>query len=1006
MPGNQDRQENHDTYIIPPNFIETGSFMGGLLKVRNTLEAGAIALLIGFPVFHLPLGLTTKIIICCLTVLPLSLLALIGIAGESISAFILNFFRFLCCRRVLYRSDQEESQSNDEAEAPVSKTGRPERRRRKRRLKAKKEDFAEEFGDERTERRRAKKKADKATTPEVDAQKKRLRVPVHARPVRVKSQKAATVEEFIPIKKIENGVVYTTDGRYLRILEVEPINFLLRSAREQKNIIYSFISYLKIAPVKTQIKVLTRKADINRHIENVRKEMQAEQDERCQLLQADYIKLVQRLGSREAITRRFFLIFEFEPFDSRNAGENEAIAALETATTTARNYFRQCGNSIVEHENEDEFQTEVLYDVFNRRACQTKPLSERVNEVIGRYIAAGDRDKINNIPTTEFIAPVSIDLTNGHYIKMDDLYYAYLLVPSSGYNSRVSAGWISLLVNAGEGIDTDLFFFRQPKDKVVLKLGQQLRINRSRIKEASDTNTDYDDLENAISSGYFLKEGLSQSQDFYYISILLTITAESPDELEWRVAEMKKLMLSQDLDVMPCTFRGEQALLSALPVASLDKSLYEKSKRNALTLGVASCYPFVSYEVSDDNGILLGVNKHNNSLVITDIFNSRVYKNANICVAGCTGAGKTFILQTLALRLRRRSTRTYIIAPIKGHEFARACRNIGGSFIPISPASDRCINVMEIRKLDHSTADLLDGVTANRSELAAKIQQLHTFFALLIPDISHEERQLLDEAMVATYNANGITHDNASLMDSEDPTRYKAMPILGDLHKILLKKPETKRLANILNRLVSGSAKTFNQQTNVDLENLYTVLDLSDLSGDLLPVGMFVALDFIWDKVKEDRTVEKAVIIDELWELIGASSNRLAANFVLEVAKLIRAFGGSAIFATQDINDFFALDDGKYGKGVLNACKTKIILNLEDEEAQRVQGILHLSESEYMAITHFERGNGLVIANNNTITVEFRASELETELITTDRRELQHIVNRKRQVQVEVQEPV
>ena len=994
MPGNQDRHEIHDSYIIPPNFIESGTFMGGLLKVRNTLEAGAIALFIGFPIFHLPFGLTTKIIICCLTVLPLSLLALIGIAGESLSSFVINFFRFLRCRRVLYRSDQEEAEPN----LTAKQSGRPRAQKGPKKLRrSAKEDFPDEFGGERTERRRAKKQVAKIKKAEEPQGKQRSHTAVPRKPQRVKTQNALTAEEFIPIKKIENGIVYTSDGRYLRILEVEPINFLLRSAREQKNIIYSFVSYLKISPIKLQIKVLTRKADINRHIENVRREMQAEQDERCRLLQEDYINLVQRIGSREAITRRFFLLFEFEPFSTKNAGESEAIAALETATTTARNYFRQCGNSVLDHDNEDEFQTEVFYDLFNRRTCQDKPLSERVNEVVGRYIAAGNRDKIDDIPVTEFIAPASIDFTNGHYVKLDGLYHAFLLVPSSGYKSHVSAGWISLLVNAGEGIDTDVFFYRQPKDKIVLKLGQQLRINRSKIKETSDTNTDYDDLESAISSGYFLKDGLSQNQDFYYMSILVTITAESPDELEWRVNEMKKLMISQDLDVMPCTFRGEQALLSALPLASLDKVLYEKSKRNALTLGIASCYPFVSYEVSDDNGILLGINKHNNSLVITDIFNTKVYKNANICIAGCTGAGKTFLLQTLALRMRRRGIHTYIIAPIKGHEFARACKNIGGAFIPISPASDLCINIMEIRKLDRTAADLLDGAAANRSELAAKIQQLHIFFSLLIPDLSHEERQLLDEAMVQTYHAMGITHDNESLTDPENPTQYKTMPILGDLHKILLKKTETKRISNILNRLVNGSAKTFNRQTNVPLNNAYTVLDLSDLTGDLLPVGMFVALDYVWDKVKEDRTLEKAVIIDELWELIGASSNRLAANFTLEVAKLIRAFGGSGIFATQDLNDFFALDDGKYGKGVLNACKTKIILNLEDEEAQRVQGVLHLSESEYMAITHFERGNGLIISNNNTITVEFKASELETELITTDRRELQQLLQKKKE---------
>lgn len=982
MPGNQDKHEIHDSYIIPPNFIESGTFFGGMFKVRNTLEAGALALAVGFPVFHLPFQLTTRIIIFCLTALPLFLLAIIGIAGESLSSFILNFFWFLLNRRVLRRRDQADVETE---RAPVHrKSGKHKRPRRPRQRK---ESFDEEFGRERRprthKRGKQEREPDKAKTPEHKQ-----------RPGGGKFQRAATLEEYIPIEKIENGVVYTRDGRYIRILEIEPINFLLRSAREQKNIIYSFVSFLKISPVKLQIKALTRKADINRHLENVRKEMRLETDERCRMLQEDYLRLVQKIGSREAVTRRFFLVFEYEPFSNRNAGESEAIATLETVTTTARNYFRQCGNSIAAHDNEDEFQTEVFYSIFNRHSSQLKPLSTRISEIISKKMLDGGEDQTGDIPICEMVAPASIDFSHGHYVLIDGLYHAFLVIPSTGYKSRVAAGWMSLLVNAGEGIDLDLFFFRQPKDKIMLKLGQQLRINRSKIRETSDTNTDFDDLESAISSGYFLKEGISNNQDFYYISALLTITAESEDELEWRVNEMKRLMISQDLDAMPCTFRQEQALLSALPLASLDKSLFEKSKRNVLTLGAASCYPFVSYEVSDDNGILLGINKHNNSLVITDIFNTAVYKSANICCFGCTGAGKTFLLQLLALRMRRRGIQTFIIAPIKGHEFKRACHNIGGTFISISPASTNCINVMEIRKLDHTITELLDGPTENRSELAAKIQQLHIFFSLLIPDMSHEERQLLDEAMVRTYAEKGITHDNQSLTDPEHPEQYRVMPILGDLHKILKAAPETKRLANILNRLVNGSAKAFNQQTNVDLNNLYTVLDLSDIQGDLLPVGMFTVMDFVWDKVKEDRTKEKAVITDELWELIGASSNRLAANFCLEIAKIIRAYSGAGIFASQDLNDFFALDDGKYGKGIINACKTKIILNLEDEEAQRVQSVLHLSESETMAVTHFERGNGLIISNNNTISVEFKASELETELITTDRRELQQLLKK------------
>lgn len=148
---------------------------------------------------------------------------------------------------------------------------------------------------------------------------------------------------------------------------------------------------------------------------------------------------------------------------------------------------------------------------------------------------------------------------------------------------------------------------------------------------------------------------------------------------------------------------------------------------------------------------------------------------------------------------------------------------------------------------------------------------------------------------------------------------------------------------------------------------------------------------------KENRTAEKAIFVDEVWQLIGTSSNRLAAEFVLEIAKIIRAYSGAGIFATQDLNDFFALDDGKYGKGIINNCKTKIVLNMEDEEAQRVQSILHLSETEVMNITHFQRGNGLISTNNNNITVEFKASTLEKELITTDRQELLKIIERQKQ---------
>ena len=361
---------------------------------------------------------------------------------------------------------------------------------------------------------------------------------------------------------------------------------------------------------------------------------------------------------------------------------------------------------------------------------------------------------------------------------------------------------------------------------------------------------------------------------------------------------------------------------------------------------------------------------------------------------GTTGAGKTFLLQLMALRMRRKKIQVFIIAPDKGHEFARACSNIGGEFIKISSASKNCINVMEIRKQDRGTSELLDGAAMERSELAAKIQDLHIFFSLLIPDMSHEEKQLLDEALVMAYSEKGITHDNESLIDPEKPDQYRMMPVLGDVYRILHEKRETRRLANILNRLVHGSAASFNQQTNVNLDNKYIVLDISELTGDLLPVGMFVALDYVWSKVKEDRTVEKAIFLDEVWQLIGASSNEMAAEYVLEIFKIIRGYGGAAVCATQDLSDFLALKDGKYGRGIINATKTKIILNLENDEAKKVQELLHLSEAERMEIVHFERGKGMISTNSNNLTLEFKASQLEQDLITTDRKDLKELKER------------
>jgi len=964
----EQQEEKREVYFIPPNFLTSGRLFGGMIRVRNAIEACVLVLLTGIPILKIPAPLTTRVIILILITLPAGVFGVVGIEDDSLSEFAIGWIKWLMNRRVLH-SEAALQVMRLESDAPPT------------------HESPEDIGIRIKEHRQSSAALGRVTG---------------AGRVTRRNHKETLTEDMIPVTEIKNGIIHLQDGRYVKILEVEPINFLLRSSREQRSIIASFASWLKISPVKLQVKVLTKKADISKHLNAISRDMERETNEKCRELQQDYYNLIETIGSREAITRRFLLIFEYEPtFNNRRTDYSEIVSTLETAARTAKQYFLHCDNIIVTHENEDAFLMDILYTVFNRSSCEAVSIQKRIAEVRAAHKLAGHPDSDVTIP--QVLAPETVDLRHGSYVLMDGIYHAYLMVPSGGYNPHVLAGWTSMLVNAGEGIDVDFYFQREPKERVQAKLGQQIRINRSRIKDASDTNTDFDDIEGAIQSGYYLKSGLANYEDFYYTNILVTITADTQENLEWRIAEVKRLMTSQDMELRLCRFRQEDAMLAAMPFCKMDKKLFERSKRNMLTSAAASCYPFTSFEMSDENGILLGVNKHNNSLVIVDIFNSRVYKNANMAILGTSGAGKTFTLQLMALRMRRKGTQVFIIAPLKGHEFLRACKNIGGEFISISPASKQCINIMEIRRTDQTANAIIDGVVNENSILARKIQQLHIFFSLLIPDMSHEEKQLLDETLIRTYAKFGITHDNDSLIDPADAQKYRTMPLLEDVYDILMESEQTRRLGNILNRLVHGSARTFNQHTNVDLNNPYTVLDISELTGDLLTVGMFTALDFVWDKAKEDRTKEKAIFIDEVWELLGAGSNVMAAEFCLEIFKIIRGYGGAAIAATQDLNDFFALENGKYGKGIINNAKTKIILNLEDDEAMRVQDSLKLTDTEIANITRFERGNGLISTNSNHITVEFKASKLEKQLITTDRYELSRIVEEQAEPSVLVE---
>lgn len=529
-----------------------------------------------------------------------------------------------------------------------------------------------------------------------------------------KPEKLEFVQDFIPVKSLQHGIIETTDGRYIRILEIEPINFMLRSGEEQFNIISSFASWLKISPMRLQFKSITRKADSDKHVAMIHEELEVEESEECRHLGEGYIRLIKDVGSREALTRRFFLIFQYEEI-RRGDGDDfsQIYGMMQTAEQNARAYFLQCGNTILQPKDPDEATAEILYMFFNRRSCVDEPFSSRVNRVVVDTMVAKDKvigvDPIPPIRMAHFLSPRGIDLTHHNYVVMDGLYYSFLFIKGNGYPGMVRAGWMSALINAGDGIDIDVQLRRENRSKTIDKVAQRIRLNRTKLKSMQDTSTDYEELTNSIQAGYFIKNGIANNnEDLFYMSVFVTVSAKGYEELMWRKQQIVDMLKSMDMYVSDCRFQQEAALRSVMPFLKIEPSLEKKSKRNVLTSGAASAYMFTSFEMSDDTGVLLGINRHNNSLCIVDLFNTKKNKNANLNLLGTSGAGKTFTMQLLALRMRMRGIQCFILAPIKGHEFRRACKKIGGEFIKIAPGSPHCINIMEIRHTISPEMELID----------------------------------------------------------------------------------------------------------------------------------------------------------------------------------------------------------------------------------------------------------------------------------------------------------
>ena len=466
-----------------------------------------------------------------------------------------------------------------------------------------------------------------------------------------------------------------------------------------------------------------------------------------------------------------------------------------------------------------------------------------------------------------------------------------------------------------------------------------------------------------------------ENEDLYFLYIYITIFDRSIEDLERQINKLENILQASGLQSKKAYFREEQVFLSCLPIMENNIDIKNVSKRNILTSGLVSTYPFISSSIFDKEGIYIGTNIYNNSLIFIDRYNNEKYKNANICIFGTSGAGKSFFTKLLILRSRLFGIKQYVIDPER--EYTNICKKLKGTLLKIGPTSNNYINIMDIRK--ESIED------DNKGYLATKISKLIGFFNLIFGELNEEEKSVLEEKIIKCYKQKNITFDDNSLYKIKNNKKIfkekEDMPILGDLYNILERDKKTKTFKIKLMPFVKGSLKFFNNHTNVKINNDLIIADIYELGEENLKYGLFVFTELFWDQIKKDRNIKKSIYLDEIWRLIGITSNKEVASFIYKIFKTIRKYGGSSVAITQDVSDLFSLENGIYGKSIINNSSIKLFFSLEEENIKTLSEYSDLTEKEKIEIKSLKKGEALMYIGESNILVKIEASSFEKEII-------------------------
>lgn len=568
----------------------------------------------------------------------------------------------------------------------------------------------------------------------------------------------------------------------------------------------------------------------------------------------------------------------------------------------------------------------------------------------------------------DFIAPSSLKF-EGNYFQLGTrfarTYYVY------GYPRQLYTGWLSSMVNLDEVIDLSMIV--QPVDSQVVL--NNLRKKVSQLEAGIQLDTEHGKVrdpgkEAAVQDAEELRDKLQVGEErFFRFGLYFTIYGNSMEELEFISHKVESLLGQQLVYSKPATAQQEQGLSSTVPQFMDQLQIY----RNMNTGAISTTFPFTSADLTQENGILYGINMHNSGLVIFDRFS---LENGNSVVFAKSGAGKSFTVKLEALRSMMMGTEIFIIDP--ENEYQKMCDAVGGAYVRLSLNSATRINPFDLPQV----VDAEESDNALRSNLitlhgllrlmmgGAQAQMLQGGPAVL-PALSPAEEADLDAALIETYAKAGITNDPL--------THGSTPPTISDLYDTLLHMGGTgPQLAQRLRKYTSGTfAGIFSQQSNVNVNNPMVVFNIRDLEDELRPVAMYIVLNHIWNRTKVDKK-RRIMIVDEAWQLMRYEDS---ANFLFSLAKRARKYNLGITTITQDVEDFMA---SRMGRAIVANASMQFLLKQSPTAVDVLTDVFKLTSEEKKRLSQFPVGQGLFFAGQNHVHIQVIASPTENELIVTN----------------------